>query len=58
MFQVFKTKEEATIYAKREYSELQLETECVNVIKIGTTAAKFYGVDTGYAIDLEINSNE
>lgn len=58
MFTVFQTKEAATAHAKSEYSALQLETQCVNVIKIGPSAARFYSCETGYAVDKDISNHE
>jgi len=52
---VFETKEQATKYAASEYGQTQLDTECVNVIKVGPMMAKFLGCEVGYVIDKEMN---
>lgn len=51
---VFQTQEEATQYAIEQFGALQVETECVNVIRIGPLIARYYGCEVGYAVDKEM----
>jgi hypothetical protein len=51
---VFKTEEEATKYAIEQFGALQVEMQCVNVIKVGPMIAKHYGCEVGYAVDEEM----
>lgn len=52
---VFETKQEAIEYAVAQYGKTQVETETVNVVKVGGMIAKFYGCSEGYAVDKEMN---
>ena len=52
---VFETKQQATEYAINTYGKTQVETETVNVVKVGGMIAKFYGCSEGYAVDKEMN---
>lgn len=54
-FEVFGTKKEAETQAIARFSLCQFETNCVNVIKVGPTIAKMYGVPEGWAIDQEMD---
>lgn len=51
---IFKTEQEALDYAVEQYGALQVETQCVNVIKVGPMIARFYGCEVGYAVDEEM----
>lgn len=57
-FKVFDTKEKAKQHAIRKYGKLELDTQCVNVIKIGPQIAKHLRCNEGYAIDKEIEESE
>jgi hypothetical protein len=46
----YETKEQATEAAIREHGSLAVEIGVVNVIKVGSTMAKFYDCKEGYAI--------
>lgn len=50
---IYETQQKAVDAMKVKYSEHMIETECVNVLKIGPTIAKFKGCNVGWAIDLE-----
>lgn len=47
---VFTTKQEATDYAVKQYGQLYVDQNIVNVIKIGPMIAKHLGCEVGYAV--------
>lgn len=55
---VFKTKEEATKCAIEQFGSLQVEMQCINVIKVGPMIARHLGCDVGFAICEEIRANK
>lgn len=55
---VFKTESECTEYAVEQFGKLQVETGCINSIKIGPTIARYLGCEIGFAVCEEIREHE
>lgn len=47
----YPTREEATKAAVEKYGQLAIDTETVNVVKIGPMIAKHLGCDVGFSIE-------
>lgn len=54
-FQTFATKIEAEQAAIERFSQCQFDTGCVYAVKVGSTIAKTFGVNEGWAISSEID---
>ena len=48
---IYKTKEDAVKAAVKEFGHLALQTQTVNVVKIGPMVARYLGCEQGYAIE-------
>lgn len=55
---IFKTKEEATVYAVEQFGALQVEMQCINVIKVGPTITRFLKCETGFAVCEEVRARK
>lgn len=55
---IFKTSEEATKYAIEQFGALQVETQCVNVIKVGPMIARFLKCEIGFAVCEEVRARK
>lgn len=47
----YPTRQEAIKAAVQKYGQLAIDTETVNIVKIGPMIAKYIGCDEGFAIE-------